>query len=189
MIFASNNQNKLNEIRKIFKDYQILSLKDVKIEVDVKEDGKTYFDNALKKAKEIFKLTKIPTIADDSGLEILGLNNWPGVMTKRICDDDTKRNMLFIEKCQNISDKRIKAVCVLVYYDGKNTITGMGKLLGTITDKIYEGNGFGFDKIFRLENGQVISSLTSEEKNTISARYLACKDLLERIQKNTNNSL
>ena len=182
MIFASNNQGKISEIKKIFNDYEILSLKDVNIDIDIKENGNTYYENALIKAKKIYELTKIPTIADDSGLEILGLNNYPGINTHRICDDETKRNLIFIEKTRNINDKRIQAVCTLVYYDGINIISATGYLKGLITDKIYDGNGFGFDKIFRLENGKVVSELTMEEKNKISARSNAARLLKEKLK-------
>ena len=98
MIFASNNKGKINEIKNIFKEYEILSLKDANVNIDISENGQTYYENALIKAKTIYELTRIPTIADDSGLEILGLNNYPGINTHRICDDDTKRNLLLIEK-------------------------------------------------------------------------------------------
>ena len=68
MIFASNNQGKINEIKKIFKNYEILSLKDVNLNIDIEENGKSYYENALIKAQKVYELTHIPTIADDSGL-------------------------------------------------------------------------------------------------------------------------
>ena len=182
MIFASNNKGKISEIKEIFNTEEILSLKDVNINLDIKENGKTYYENALIKAKTIYELTKIPTIADDSGLEIMALNNYPGVNTHRICEDDTKRNLLLIDKTKDLLDKRIQAVCVLVYYDGTNIIKARGTLKGTITDQIYEGNGFGFDKIFRLKNGKMVSELTMEEKNKISARSMAAKHLKEKLK-------
>lgn len=183
VIFASNNQGKIEEIKEIFKEYEILSLKDVNINIDILENGNSYYENALIKAKKIFELTGIPTIADDSGLEIIGLNRWPSINTHRINDDDYERNMIFIEKTKDISDKRIESICTLVYVDNENIIDATGILKGSITDKIYEGNGFGFDKIFRLENGIVLSTISSYEKNKISARSKASKILLDKINK------
>jgi len=183
VIFASNNKGKIKEIKKIFKDDEILSLKDVNIDIEIIEDGKSYYENALKKAKKIFELTGIPTIADDSGLEILGLNRWPNINTHRIHDDDLERNKIFIEKTKEIDDKRIEAVCTLVYVDNEKIVDATGVLKGTITDKIYEGNGFGFDKIFKLENGKIVSKLTEDEKNEISARSIAAQILLEKLSK------
>lgn len=185
MIFASNNKGKIKEIKKIFKNYEILSLNDININIniniDIVEDGNTYYENALKKAKKIFELTGIPTIADDSGLEILGLDRWPNINTHRIHEDDSERNKIFIEKTKNLSDKRIEAVCTLVYVDKKKIVEATGILKGTITDKIYDGNGFGFDKIFKLENKKIVSELSEDEKNAISARSIAAKKLLKKL--------
>ena len=183
MIFASNNKGKIKEIKKIFKDYEILSLSDVNINIDIAEDGNSYYDNALKKAKKIFELTGIPTIADDSGLEILGLDRWPNINTHRIHDDDLERNKIFIEKTKKIDDKRIESICTLVYVDKKKIVEATGILKGTITNKIHEGNGFGFDKIFKLENGKIVSDLSDDEKNKISARSIAARKLLEKLNK------
>lgn len=181
MIFASNNRGKIKEIKTIFKDYEILSLKDVNINIEIDEDGNSYYENALKKAKTIFELTGIPTIADDSGLEILGLNRWPNINTQRIHKDDLERNKIFIEKTKDLADKSIESVCTLVYIDENRIVESTGRLKGTITNELHEGNGFGYDNIFRLENGKVVSELSEDEKNKISARSIAAKKLLEKI--------
>ena len=185
MIFATNNQNKLKELQKIFEGYDIKSLKDMNINIDIPETGKTFYENALIKAKAIYELTKIPTIADDSGLIFLELNDYPGIYTNRIIDDAKKlgltRNEFLIQKSKELTNKRIKAVCVLVYYDGVNTISATGEMHGTITDKEYPGNGFGFDSIFKLNDGRVVSQLSSLEKNKLSHRYHASISLKEKL--------
>ena len=170
-------------MKKIFKDYEILSLNDVNINIEIVENGKNYYENALIKAKKIFELTNIPTIADDSGLEILGLNRWPNIKTHRIHKDDYERNKIFIEKTKDLNDKRIEAICTLVYVDKDKIIDATGILKGFITDKIYDGNGFGFDKIFKLENGKVVSQLKEDEKNEISARSIAAKKMHTKLKK------
>ena len=190
MIFATNNPNKLRELQDIFNDKNIKSLNDLNINIDIKETGKTFYENALIKAKEIYKLTKIPTIADDSGLIFDELHDWPGIYTKRIEKEAKKlnltRNEYLIEKSKNLKSKKITAVCTLVYYDGKKIIRSTGKMHGTITSKEYPGNGFGFDSIFILNDGRIVSKLLPEEKNMLSHRYQASiklKDKLNNISK------
>ena len=186
MIFASNNKGKIKEIKEILNEYDIKSLSDVNIDIDIPENGKTFYENALIKAKTIYELTGIPTIADDTGLIFEALGDWPGVNTKRIShnqeNDEQDRNQILINKGKELENKNIKAVCCLVYYDKDHIIEATGEMKGTITDKEYPGNGFGFDRIFRLENGQVVSSLTEEEKNKISHRYNATKLLKEKLK-------
>ncbi len=186
MIFATNNPNKLSELKKIFNDDSIKSLSDLNINIDIKENGHSFYENALIKAKAIYKLTKIPTIADDSGLIFNELKNWPGIYTHRI-EDEAKalgltRNEYLIQKGKNLKNKNIKAVCTLVYYDGKKIIRSTGIMNGTITDKEYPGNGFGFDSVFRLLDNRVVSSLSSEEKNKLSHRYKACIKLKNKLK-------
>ena len=191
MIFATNNKGKLRELKEIFNDDSIKCLADVGINVDIPETGKTAYENALIKAKAIYKLTKEATIADDSGLIFYELKNWPGIYTHRIEDDAKKiglsRNEYLLEKGKKLKDKRIKATCTLVFYDGKKIIRSTGLMKGTITTKEYPGNGFGFDSIFRLSDGRIVSSLTQEEKNKLSHRYNASIKLKEKIKKYQNN--
>lgn len=184
MILATNNKDKLREIKEILSDYEIYSLKEKNIEIDVEEDADTFYGNAYKKAKEIYELTKEPVIADDSGICITGLDDFPGVLTHRFLGEeatDDDRNNELINKANSLSDRSAKVVCVLVYYDGKNTVVGEGVLEGKISTTPRGENGFGFDSIFELPNGKTLSELTSEEKNKQSARYLAAIDLKEKI--------
>ena len=183
IVFASNNKNKLKEIRSILRDTKILSLNDINCNIEVIENQDTFYANALKKAKEIYNYVKIPVIADDSGLCINALNNWPGVMTKRISNKtDEKRNKEIINKLENIKDKSATVICSLVYYDGINIIEGIGRVEGNIVNPRGD-NGFGFDPIFELNNKKTLAELTEEEKNKCSARYLACIDLYNKLKK------
>lgn len=184
MILATNNKDKLREIKEILSDYEIYSLKEKNIDIDVEEDADTFYGNAYKKAKEIYELTKEPVIADDSGICITGLDDFPGVLTHRFLGEeatDDDRNNELINKANSLSDRSAKVVCVLVYYDGKNTVVGEGVLEGKIATFPRGENGFGFDSIFELPNGKTLAELTSEEKNKQSARYLAAIDLKEKI--------
>lgn len=184
MIFASNNKGKLKEIKSIFIEEEIISLKEANIDIDVLEDADSFYGNALKKAKEIYNISKVPVIADDSGLCLDAYEGWPGVLTHRFAGEeatDEDRNNILVEKVKETS-KSAQVVCNLVYYDGTNIIVGEGILKGNITSP-RGTNGFGFDPIFELKSGKTLAELTSEEKNTCSARYLAALDLKEKLSR------
>lgn len=185
MILATNNKGKLEEIRTILKDYKIYSLKDKNINVEVEEDRDSFLGNAMKKAKEIYDISHEETIADDSGLCINCLNAFPGVMTHRFLGDDATdrvRNEYLINEVNKYEDRSAQVVCNLVYYDGEKTIVAEGVLNGFISKECRGNNGFGFDEIFELPNGLTLAELSSDEKNSISARSLALNDLKKKLK-------
>ncbi|MBR3162163.1 MAG: RdgB/HAM1 family non-canonical purine NTP pyrophosphatase [Bacilli bacterium] len=192
MIAATNNKYKLKEIREILNEYPIYSLKDKGIDIDIIEDQDTFLGNAKKKAIAIYNISKEPTIADDSGLCINCLDNFPGVKTNRFLGDDATdrmKNEYLIKEVNKHKNRSAKAVCIIVYYDGNNIIIGEGTLKGTISKKCKGTNGFGFDEIFELPNGLTLAELSSEEKNKLSARYLALKDLKKKIPHTINKKI
>ena len=189
MVFASNNKGKLQEIRSILGE-NIKSLKDLNINIDVVEDGNTFYENALKKAKEIYNVCKEPVIADDSGLCIDILDDFPGVMTARFLGEnatDRDRNNYILEKLEHQKKRDCRVICALVYYDGIKELYAEGIIYGTISKSPCGNNGFGFDEIVELEDGRTLAELTSEEKNKISARYLAAIQLKQLLNDKTNN--
>lgn len=184
VIAATNNKDKLREIREILSEETIYSLKDKNIDVDVVEDQDTFLDNAKKKAIEIYEIIHEPTIADDSGLCIAALDGFPGVMTHRFLGSDATdemRNDYLICKVNDCLDRSASVICYIVYYDGKKIIIGEGILKGLISKNRRGSNGFGFDEIFELEDGRTLVELTSFEKNQISARSLALRDLKRKL--------
>ena len=184
MILATNNKGKLKEIKEILSDYEIYSLEEKSINIEVEEDQDTFLGNALKKAQEINKITNEAVIADDSGLCITGLKDFPGVMTHRFLGEeatDEDRNLELIKKADTLSNRNAKVICNLVYYDGEKTLVGEGILEGKISNSPRGENGFGFDSIFELPNGKTLAELSSEEKNKSSARYLAALDLKDKL--------
>lgn len=184
MIFASNNKGKLREVKAIFEDYEVKSLAEAGINIEVEEDQDSFYGNALKKAKEIYEIAKEPVVADDSGLCIDVYEGWPGVLTHRFMGEeatDDDRNNAILNKMKEESNREAKVVCNLVYYDGKDIVVGEGVLNGNISNERRGSNGFGFDDIFELENGKTLAELSSEEKNEVSARYLAAIDLKEKL--------
>ena len=186
IVVATNNQGKLKEIREILKDFELLSLKDINCEVEVEEDKETFEGNSLKKAKEISEITKMPCIADDSGLCIDIFNGWPGVYTARFLGENVtskQRNDAILEKMKNLKGKDRSATvkCVVTYYENGKVIVGTGEVRGKIAYKASGDNGFGFDPIFELENGKTYAELSDEEKNIISHRRIAIENLKKQL--------
>ncbi len=186
LLIATNNKGKLEELKNMLSEYEILSLKDVQCNIQVIEDGNSFEENAKKKAKEIYDVTKINCIADDSGLCIDYFNGWPGIYTDRFLGENSSkddRNDYILEKMKNLKDDKRKArvECVVAYYDGVDFIVGRGVVEGKIALKKRGDNGFGFDEIFELPNERTYAELSSQEKNKVSHRKMAILDLKEKI--------
>ncbi len=188
IVVATNNINKLKEIKEIFKEYELLSLKDINCNIEVEEDGKTFEENAKKKAGEIAKITNLPVLADDSGLCIKALKDWPGVYTDRFLGENAtseQKNQAILDKMKNLKeeDRKAKVVCVMAYCENREFIVAKGEVDGKITQKPRGKSGFGFDPIFEIENGKTYGEISKEEKNKISHR----KKALENLQKQLTN--
>ncbi len=190
IIVATNNLEKLREIRQIITSYEIVSLKDIKCHIEVEEDKYTFAENALKKAKEIARVTNKICIADDSGLCIDVLNGFPGVKTARFLGKEKtqeERNDYLLKKLKEVKKSK-RTACVitciaLVEPNGKEKVF-TGILQGRIAEDKRGKNGFGFDEIFELENGQTLAEISLEEKNRISSRSIALKQLEKYLAKN-----
>lgn len=181
IVIATNNQGKIREMKTILSNIldsvEFKTLKDLSITFDVEEDVDTIEGNAIKKAKEYYELTKIPCIADDSGLCIDAFDGWPGVKTKRFIGvlSDEHRNSYIVDKMKSIKERekrKAKHLCSIAYYDGDKIIIANGETNGYIVNPRGD-NGFGFDTIFELENGKTQAELSEEEKNQLSARNKA----------------
>lgn len=182
MVLASNNKGKQREIKEIL-DKNIKLLSDLNINVDVVEDGNTFYENAAKKAHEIYDICKEEVIADDSGLIVDALGDFPGVHTARFLGpvaSDNDRNNYLIDQVKD-KDKSCHIECVIVYYDGEKEISTTGTLRGKIVSPRGE-NGFGFDSIVELDNGKTLAELSSDEKNKVSARFLALNELKKKLE-------
>ena len=192
IIFATGNKDKMKEIRMILSDLdvEILSMKEAGISVDIEENGTTFEENALIKARAICKLAGEMVLADDSGLEIDYLNKEPGIYSARYMGEDTSyhiKNKSLIDRLEGVPDEKRTArfVCAIaaVFPDGKELVV-RGTVEGIIGYEEKGENGFGYDPIFYLpERGCTTAELPPEEKNSISHRGNALrlmKDLLER---------
>ena len=190
IILASNNKDKVKEVKEILKGYDIISMKEAGIDVDIEENGMTFEENALIKAREIMKLTGQITMADDSGLEIDYLNKAPGVYSARFMGHDTSydiKNKALIQKLEGVkgSDRSGRFVCAIAvcFPDGRE-IVKRGTMEGLIAEEIKGDNGFGYDPIVYLpEYGKTSGELAPEEKNKISHRGKALALIKEELDK------
>lgn len=192
IIFATGNENKLREIRQITENMgiEIVSMKDAGYYTEVEETGTTFEENAYLKASAIAKKCNLPTLADDSGLEIDYLNKEPGIYSSRFMGEDTPysvKNAELLRRMEGVPDEKrtarfVCAIC-LVRPDGSSE-TVKATMEGRVAYKIAGENGFGYDPIFFLpERGCTSAELSPEEKNEISHRGKALRmmrDILEK---------
>ena len=191
VIFATGNEGKMKEIREILGDLDIelMSLKDAGIHADIVEDGKTFKENALIKARAIRDLTGEIVLADDSGLEIDYLNKEPGVYSARYMGEDTSyhiKNANLVERLNGVPDEKRTArfVCEIAaaFPDGTEK-TARGTMEGRIGYEESGANGFGYDPIFYLpEYGCTSAELSMEEKNKISHRGKALQAIKDELR-------
>lgn len=191
IIFATGNEDKMKEIRMILAglDMPVQSMREAGIDIDIVEDGATFEENAMIKAKAIAKLTDAIVLADDSGLEIDYLNKEPGIYSARYAGTDTPydvKNRLFLEKLDGVPDEKRSArfVCAIaaVFPDG-TVETVRGTMEGRIGYEIAGENGFGYDPIFYLpEYGCTSAELAPEKKNELSHRGKALRKMRRMIE-------
>ena len=188
---ATNNEHKMGELRAIFKNYNIVlySLKDLNINVNPEENGKTYFENAYIKAHEVSKFTTLPVLSDDSGIEIDALGEHvPGIYSHRYSEEhggQPATNLMLVTKYAG-SKARFTSAFVLLNLEPNSRNDFEGVVNGKIADKIEGEGGFGYDPIFIPEGyTHSVATLSPNEKNHISHRYKASVKLLEFL-KNKN---
>ena len=179
LIFATGNADKMREIREILADlpYEIISMKEAGIRADIVEDGKTFEENAVIKAKAVMKLTGELVLADDSGLEIDYLNKEPGIYSARYMGENTSyhiKNQNLMARLEGVPDEKRTArfVCAIAAAFPDGTVeTQIGTIEGRIGYEEKGENGFGYDPIFYVpEFGCTTAELTEEQKNKISHR-------------------
>lgn len=192
MIFATGNEGKVREVQAIMEDMEVevLSLKQAGIFAEIEENGTSFEENAVIKAKEIAKLTDAIVLADDSGLEIDYLNKEPGIYSARYLGEDTpyaEKNRIILKRMEEAEEKERTArfVCAMaaVLEDG-TVMTTHGEMEGMIGYESKGENGFGYDPIFYLpEYGMTSAQISPEEKNRISHRGKALRRMKEELLK------
>lgn len=192
IIFATGNAGKMKEVKMILEDLNmpVLSMKEAGVEVEVEENGTTFEENAVIKARAIQKM--VPgdiVLADDSGLEIDYLNKEPGIYSARYMGEDTSydiKNAKILERMENVEDEKRTArfVCAIAAaMPGGEVLTTYATMEGKIAYQIAGENGFGYDPIFWLDEcGCTSAQITPQQKNELSHRGKALRAMKAKIQ-------
>lgn len=192
IVLATNNRHKIKEIKDILSGLavEIMTLEDFPGAPQVEETGKTLEENAILKAEAIYKFTGLPSVADDSGLEVDILHGSPGVLSSRFAGEhcsfeDNNRKLLQLMSGVPREKRGARFVCVVALMrDLNRMVTVKGEVKGLITLEERGENGFGYDPVFYLPRlNKTFAQLSFQEKNSISHRALAfgrAKDLIEK---------
>lgn len=191
IIFATGNADKVREIQMIMEDsgMEVISMKEAGISIDIEENGSTYEENALIKARAVAKYTDVIVMADDSGLEVDYLNKEPGIHSARYLGEDTSyriKNQNLIDRLSGVPDEERTArfVCAIaaVLPDGRE-LTTRATIEGRIDYEERGSHGFGYDPIFYVpEFHKTTAELTEEEKNQVSHRGKALRLMKEELK-------
>ena len=184
LVVASGNAHKLREIAEIFTDFEVVSQKQMGFDEDVEENGSTFAENALIKARAACKALGCMALADDSGLCVDALKGAPGIYSARYSGQhgqDRENRQLLLKNMQGVTDRRAHFTCAvaLVYPDGRELLAE-GYTYGQILTEEVGNGGFGYDCIFQNDDlGKSFGLATTEEKNSVSHRSRALRALLQ----------
>lgn len=189
VLIATNNQGKVKEFKEILEPlgYEAISLKEMGIEANIIEDGETFEENAHIKAREIRKLVDMPVIADDSGLEVEFLDGAPGIYSARYAGEnatDKERCAKVLEELEGIEQplRNARFVCAIYFIkDSETEYCATGTLDGFIGEEPMGENGFGYDPIFMVDEDTSVAMLSSQQKNEISHRANALRNLARQL--------
>ena len=198
VLVATRSSGKLRELRPLFRDagIGIVDLREANIaetrEEDGLEAGATFEENALAKARYFYRLTQLPTVADDSGLEVSALGGAPGVYSRRWGGRadlagqalDDANNALLLRRLEGSTDRRARYVCAAAYCSDGTEFVERGETQGRITREPRGAGGFGYDPYFEsdeLEGRRTFGEVTMEEKARVSHRARAFRKLLQRL--------
>jgi len=178
IIFATNNKNKVSEIRAVLKDsFQIISLKEAGIDIDIPEPHQTLEENAREKSATIYTITGKDCFSEDTGLEVAALNNEPGVRSARYAGDESdfkKNTEKLLENLKGHMDRQARFRTVISLMLNGKEYSFEGICNGTITNKEIGTNGFGYDPVFIPEGStKTFAEMTMDEKNQYSHRKKA----------------
>ncbi|MDE7263980.1 MAG: XTP/dITP diphosphatase [Anaeroplasmataceae bacterium] len=183
IVIATNNLGKLREFQDLFPQDKVIALADISYTKEIMEDGLTFEENAIQKAKQVALDIQMTVIADDSGLEVEALHGEPGIYSARYAGnhDSKANNELLLKKLKGISNRKAQFVCVLCLYKPNGEyILSKGICKGEITEEAKGTNGFGYDPYFYVkEYGKTFAELPISVKNQISHRAIAMKKLRE----------
>ena len=187
IIIASNNEGKIREFKELLRPYgfDAVSMREAGFTEEIIEDGDTFEENAHIKARAVFEATGLPTIADDSGLEIDFLGGAPGVYSARYAGEgatDEERCIKVLEEMHGVARplRDARFVCSIYFiYAEDDEYSVNGTVEGYIGDEMVGKNGFGYDPIFMLDEDESMATIDAQEKNEISHRAKAFGRLAE----------
>lgn len=186
IVLASGNKHKIKEIGEILKDYNVVGYKELGFDFEIEENGSTFYENALLKAKAVSDALNLPALADDSGICVEALNGMPGIYSARYAGDgiDAHNNALLLKNMEGEENRRAKFVCCMVFYKPNGEIiTATGETYGEILYKEQGDNGFGYDPLFfSYDLKKCLGVATAEEKNSISHRFRALQSLKDKLK-------
>ena len=188
IVFASNNEGKIRELKKIFGDYgiKVLSMKDVGFLDEIEEIGSTFLENAVIKAEAVYSKIGGMVLADDSGLEVDYLNNAPGVFSSRFAATDEERIGKLLNLLEGVPREKRTArfVCNMVLLGDKyERIEAKGVIDGYITERAHGKNGFGYDPVFYLPDYEkTMAEVSCDIKNKISHRAKALNIIIDKLK-------
>lgn len=195
IIFATKNKGKIKEINMIMKDsnYEVISMEEAGINIEIVEDGTTFEENATIKAKAVLEIANCIVMADDSGLEVDYLDKAPGIYSARFGGENTAysvKNNIIIDKLHGVEekDRTARFVCVIAtaYPDGE-VITSRETIEGYIVDEERGSNGFGYDPIFYVPEYECTTAeMDKELKNNISHRGKALRKMKKQMEHRNN---
>lgn len=189
-LLASNNEHKLSEINRILSelDIDVVTPSQIGISIEVDENGSTFEENALIKAKYAAEALGMPAIADDSGLVVFALNGQPGIFSARFAGEnatDLDRINKLLSMMDGVVDRQAQFVCAIAFCDMDGfTFTVRGVCDGQITESPVGENGFGYDPVFCFPGlNKTFAQLVPDEKNRISHRGSALEQFYDKIKK------
>ncbi|MDE5763882.1 MAG: RdgB/HAM1 family non-canonical purine NTP pyrophosphatase [Ruminococcus sp.] len=185
IVMATNNAGKLHEATEILAPLgiEVISQKEAGADCEPEENGSTFAENAMIKAKAVYDIVKMPVLADDSGLCVDALDGRPGVYSARYAPKGSECETLLKEmKDVPEQERRASFQCVVAYIDGERQFTVCGRCDGNIGFEKKGTNGFGYDPIF-MYGDKSMAEMTADEKNEISHRGKAMKALCEMLKK------
>lgn len=190
LVLATNNKDKVKEMKAILASRfdEILTLDDLKINHETIEDGKDFYENSYKKAKEICDICHMPTLADDSGLCIDALDGAPGLYSARFAGVEhnyLKNNEKVLELLKGETNRKahFTTIVTVCFPDGRKVVA-KGEAHGHIVDEYSGDKGFGYDPIFYSDELKMTFAKAGEDaKNHVSHRYHALMNLLKELEK------
>ncbi|MGA0351491.1 MAG: RdgB/HAM1 family non-canonical purine NTP pyrophosphatase [Acholeplasmataceae bacterium] len=190
VLIATHNDGKVEEFKTYLSPYfeDIISLKTLDDYDEVIEDAHTYEGNAIKKATHFHRKYQMPTISDDSGLEVKVLDGYPGIFSARIGENDEDRNQIVLAKLANQTHRAAQMISVIALVDIETKVF-KGTIQGTITSKPIGTQGFGYDSIFYVDAlNKTFGQMSRHEKLTISHRGIALKKLMKSLEGENDES-